>query len=403
MSKSLGNVIDPIDVMHGIKLEALHEKLQQGNLDPREVAQATKFQKTAFPMGIPECGADALRFSLINYSSGGTDINFDINVIYGYRRFCNKIYQATRFVLGNLESGWKPDSESSEISHQSLAKKSLAEKWILHKFSIACQSIEVALTNREFSKACDICYSYFYGDLCDVFIENSKAVIQRDSVKNTLYTALEGGLTMIHPFMPFITEELWQRLPRRQDDSTPSIVIAKYPTSNSSFEDFAAEEAYEFILDVSRGIRSLLSGYAIKDNGIIHVQTFNSSAHTTCTDELPSIRSLCGKAISNITILGPDDPKPTGCVVYAVSSAAAVFLSVKGRVDFDAEITKAQKKLERANETVKKQRTILDDEGYNSKVSEELQEVERKRLRDSEAEMREFEESIKMFERLKVE
>ena len=318
-----------------------------------------------------------------------------------YRRFCNKIYQATRFVLGNLENDWKPDVRTpgkSELPHLSLA-----EKWILHKLTIACREIEAALSNREFQQACGIAYQYFYNNLCDVFIENSKAIIQKDSTKNTLYTALEGSLTMIHPFMPFITEELWQRLPRRPGDSTPSIVLAKYPTYDSSLDDPAAEDAYELVLGISRGIRSLLAGYEIKDDGVVYVQTSNPSAHATCTAEVASIRSLSGKAASSITILGSNDAKPLGCVVFAVSSDAAVFLSVKGKVDFDAEIAKAQKKLERANEVVKKQRAILEDKEYKAKVSEELQEVERKRLKDAEAEAGEFEESIGMFERLKLE
>ena len=323
-------------------------------------------------------------------------------MIYGYRRFCNKIYQATRFVLGNLEDDWKPDARVPNTL-QAQQHLSLAEKWILHKLTIACREIASALNNREFQQACGIAYQYFYAELCDVFIENSKAIIQKNSTKNTLYTALEGGLTMIHPFMPFITEELWQRLPRRPGDSTPSIVVAKYPTYDSILDDPAAEEAYELVLGISRGIRSLLAEYAIKDDGIIYVQTSNSKTHSTCTAEVASIRSLSGKAVSSITMLESTDAKPLGCVVFAVSSDAAVFLSVKGKVDFDAEIAKAQKKLERASETVKKQRTILQDEVYKAKVSEELQEVERKRLRDAEAEVGEFEESIGMFERLKLE
>ena len=208
---------------------------------------------------------------------------------------------------------------------------------------------------------------------------------------------------MIHPFMPFLTEELWQRLPRRPKDSNPTIVKAAYPIYNPSQDDPASEEAYELLLAVSRGVRSLMAEYAIKDNGSAYIQLYHSKSHTTCTSELPSIRSLSGKATSNISILGPHDAKPTGCVVFAVSSSAAVFLLVKGRVDIDAEISKAQKKLERASEGVRKQRGILDDEGFKSKVAEELQEVERRKLRDAEAECREFEESIQQFERLKLE
>lgn len=103
MSKSLGNVIDPVDIMEGITLQKLQDKLHAGNLDPKELVTATRYQQNSFPQGIPECGSDALRFSLIQYTTGGGDIAFDVKVMHGYRRFCNKIYQATKYVLGSFE------------------------------------------------------------------------------------------------------------------------------------------------------------------------------------------------------------------------------------------------------------------------------------------------------------
>jgi len=266
MSKSLGNVIDPLDVIQGIALQDLHNKLLTGNLAPNEVEKATKYQKSAFPDGIPQCGTDALRFSLVSYTTGGGDIAFDIKVIYGYRKFCNKIYQATKYVLGNLDKDFVP-KKTGKVT----GKESLAEKWILHKFTTATKAINKALADREFNHATTIVYQYWYNHLCDVYIENSKAIIQggtpeeKQSAIDTLYTALEGALTMIHPFMPFLTEELWQRLPRREEDKTPSIVLASYPTYDAEMDDPASEEAYELVLAVSRGIRSLMAEYSLKD------------------------------------------------------------------------------------------------------------------------------------------
>lgn len=165
MSKSLGNVIDPVDVMDGIELESLHAKLHAGNLDPKEVKNAEKYQKTAFPKGIPECGADALRFSLVQYTTGGGDINFDIQVIHGYRKFCNKIYQATKYVLGKIGSDFTPRKTAAKTG-----KESLAERWILHKLTIAARDVNEAIEEREFSKATQIVYQYWYRCLCDVYI-----------------------------------------------------------------------------------------------------------------------------------------------------------------------------------------------------------------------------------------
>ena len=274
--------------------------------------------------------------------------------------------------------------------------------------TIAAKEVNQAFTDREFSVATGTMYQYWYASLCDTYIENSKSLLegpaeQKLSAQNTLYTALEAGLTIIHPFMPFLTEELWQRLPRRPGDKCPSIVIAKYPTYNKSLDDPASEEAYDLILSASKGIRSLMATYAIKDSGQITIQLSTPTAYKTCKDELASIRSLSGKGVSEISILSSQDPKPAGTVAYAVSSEAAVFLQVKGRVDIQAEIGKIQKRLERANEGVKKVKAVLKAEGYAEKVRAEVQEAERKKLEDGEAEVKVLQESLEQFEALRIE
>lgn len=405
MSKSLGNVIDPLDVMGGVTLEKLQEKLKQGNLDPKEIATATKFQKSSFPNGIPECGADALRFSLINYTTGGGDINFDIQQMHGYRRFCNKIYQATKFVLGKLDKDFTPKKQPSRTG-----KESLAELWILHKFTTAASEINTALAAREFASSTKIAYEYWYNHLCDVYIENSKSIIQdgtpteQESAKQTLYTALEGGLTMIHPFMPFISEELWQRLPRRPEDSTLSICLAAYPQYHESLHDPEAEKAYELILALSKAIRSLAAQYAILESATIYIQPSNPTATKTCEAQLPSIKSLGGKAMitGTITIIGQADQKPSGCVAQSIGASAAVYLLVKGRIDIDAEIEKTKTRLAKAREAVEKQRKMVEGQNFG-KMAGEAQETERRKLGDKRAEEDLLEASVGQFERLKLE
>jgi valyl-tRNA synthetase len=162
MSKSLGNVIDPLDVTRGIELQALHDKLLVGNLAPAEVKKATAYQKTAFPQGIPECGADALRFALIAYTTGGGDINFEINVIYLYRRFCNKIWNACKYVLGKLEAvdGFVPAKKAGLTGHESLS-----ELWILRKMNNAAKEVSEALEQRDFMKSANLVYAYWYFQL----------------------------------------------------------------------------------------------------------------------------------------------------------------------------------------------------------------------------------------------
>ncbi|TPX15406.1 uncharacterized protein E0L32_004386 [Thyridium curvatum] len=406
MSKSLGNVIDPLDVIAGIKLEDLHEKLLQGNLHPSEVEKAKKYQKTAFPSGIPECGSDALRYCMASYVTGGGDINFDIKVMHAYRRFCNKIWQATKYVLGNLAN--YPDFVPRKTRTLG-GKESLPELWILHKMNAAARDVNRAIAEREFQKSTLAVYVYWYNQLCDVFIENSKAIIQegskeeQESALQTLYTALESALLLIHPFMPFITEELWQRLPRRPEDKTPSIVIASYPVFEEKFDNPKAEAAYELVIGASRGVRSLMSEYSLKDEAQVFVQTFDETAHRTATEQIQAIKSLCGKGIASLEILDSAAARPHGCVAFPVSASAAVYLHVRGRVDIDAEITKAKSKLEKTRAGIAKQKKTMDDPKYQDKVTDATREADGKRLADAESEERHLEGTIKQFEGLKLE
>lgn len=405
MSKSLGNVIDPLDVMEGIELQALHAKLLTGNLAEKEVATATKYQKKAFPKGIPECGADALRFSLVSYTTGGGDIAFDVQVIHAYRRFCNKIYQATKFVLGKLGDDFRPLPTPAKTGHESLA-----ERWILHKFNTAAKEMNQVLEDREFSVAANTVYQYWYSQLCDVFIENSKFLLAaeapaevQESAKQTLYTALEGALTLIHPIMPFVTEHLWQRLPRRPGDKTPSIMVAKYPEYNPEFNDPEAETAYELVLNISKAIRSILAQYEVKTKGDIIVQTYNVTSHKTVSEQLSSIQSLGGKHVGNTTELGPENKTPpSGCVVAAVGSDAAVYLHVSKEVALQQE-EKAKANLEKARETVRRQNALINAAGWKEKVKLEVRQAEERKLRDAESEAARFEEQIREFEKLRLE
>ena len=401
MSKSLGNVIDPVDIMDGISLNGLYDKLQVGNLAPKEVERASKWQKSAFPDGIDECGADALRFSLINYTTGGGDINFDVKVMRSYRNFCNKIYQATKYVLGNLPADFTPDAKGGKTG-----KEGLAERWILHKLNTAVKEVNENLTSREFSRATQASHNYWLYELCDVYIENSKSIIrdgtpeEARSAIDTLYTALEGALTLIHPFMPFLTEELWQRLPRRPGDNTKSIVLAAYPEYDAALDDPESERQYDLILGCSKGIRSLLQEYAIKEDGKAFVQPQDDEAQATASAEAAAIKSLSGKYLTDLTVLKTGEAPPAGCAVYPVTAAVAVFVELKGKVEPDKEIKKSQGKLEKAASAIKEQEKLIG--GLGEKVGSEVRETEERKLRDLLAEQRMYQESLEAFEGMKL-
>ncbi|KAF3928040.1 hypothetical protein AA313_de0201794 [Arthrobotrys entomopaga] len=406
MSKSLGNVIDPVDIVDGISLDGLHQKLRQGYLAETEIKNAEKYQKKAFPQGFPEIGADALRFSLINYTqTSGNDITFDIKIMHGYRKFCNKIYQATKYVLGKLGDDFVP-KESGALT----GKESLPERWILTKMNNAAKEVNQALEDREFAKSSQVCYRYLYDELCDIYIENSKSIIsdgtpeEARSAMETLYTALETGLRLLSPYMPFLTEELWQRLPRRPIKNPSSITIAEYPEYDSSLHDPTSEVAYELVLGCSKGIRSLIADYAVKDNGVAYIVPLSQESHETVSAQLSAISSLSGKTPVKINILKTGDSNPSDCAVFPVSADANVYLEVKDHIkDAAKEAAKFKLKFQEATreqaeiDTVKTELSKIQDKD----VTDAMQSID-KRKRDVEARLQALQETVTIFENMKI-
>ena len=406
MSKSLGNVIDPLDVINGIDLESLHAKLRVGNLQEDEIARATKYQKTAFPDGIPECGADALRFTLASYTTGGGDINFDIKVMHAYRRFCNKVWQASKYVLSRLPQDFTP------IPSSDMSNLSVPERWILHRMNCAVRDINEALTAREFSRSTQIAYQFFYDELCDVFIENSKALLSnatsdaQSSVQQTLFHVLDVALRLLHPFMPFITEELWQRLPRRHGDATPSIMLAAFPEYDSALDFEADAKDYELGLQCAQGIRSLAAEYGVLTGGRALIRASTESSHAKACAQSQAIKALCGKGIAELEVLDPhvdEDSILRGCAVFVVSSDIMVLLEIGSRLaDIDVEIAKVRAKMKKSSDVAAKQRELMAREGFEEKVSDVVKDAERKKLEDAVAAVENYERTIVQFEKLKI-
>lgn len=396
MSKSLGNVIDPLDVISGIPLQGLHDKLLQGNLDPRELKKAEEGQKLLYPNGIPECGTDALRFALCAYTTGGRDINLDILRVEGYRKFCNKIYQATKFVLSRLGPDFVPLASVGTDG-------ALVEKWILHKLNDTAKSVNQHLDGREFSEATNAIYNFWY-DLCDVYIENSKLLINGDAqlaqlAQQTLYTCIDGALKLIHPFMPFITEEMWQRLPRRAGEALVSLIVkAKFPEFDARLDDPASLAAYELVLDITKGARSLLSQYNILKNGSVYVESSNPQTLQIASDQHDSIVSLI-KGVDKISIVSKGDV-PSGCALQSINPECTVHVMVKGQVDLDSEIAKVEKKLGAAKEFQSKLEDLIAK--FTEKTKESAKETAYKRKESYKAEIEGYEQTIAILEKLKL-
>lgn len=397
MSKSLGNVIDPLDVISGISLNGLHDKLKVGNLEPSEVKKATDGQAISFPQGIPECGTDALRFAMCAYTSGGRDINLDIYRVEGYRKFCNKIYQATKFALMRLGPDYKPPMKPHE-------GRSLVEKWIKHKFSMAGKLTVEHLDKRQFMDATSVVYNYWLYELCDVYIENSKSLIsegneeERKSAQDTLYTCLDGALRLIHPFMPFITEELWQRLPKPTGVAVPeTITLAAFP--NEQAFDFGSEAAYTAVLEVAKSLRSLFADYGIAKNGE-GIVSATGAEFNMLKEQRNSILSIVKQA-SKLTI-SENQSTPAGCVVGTVTPTISAYVVVKGHVDLDAEVKKAQQKIQKTEQQKANVVKQMQVPGYSEKVKQSVQELNLKKIEGYDAEIKGYEAVIQEFKRLQL-
>lgn len=400
MSKSLGNVIDPIDVIEGISLQALHDKLHVGNLDPREIIKAEQGQKMDFPNGIPECGTDALRFCLGAYSAFGKDINLDIMRVDGYRKFCNKLWNATRFALLKFEDGFLPNKTPAKSG-----RESLAERWILNKLNVAAVEINDQLGQRNFMKATDAIYKFWLYELCDVYIEIIKPVTDgndqaaRRSAQDTLYTCLEAALRMLHPFMPFLTEELYQRLPRRDSDKIPTIVKSPFPVNTPEYIDTQADADFELVFAVVRSGRSLMADYNLTKGAQIYIQGSPETAKLLLSEEAGIVTLT--KGCKSCKVIGESEQIPDGCASVTVQEGCVVYLLVKGMVDVDAEVQKIEKKLVKVQKAYEDLLKKTQDATYLTKVKPEIRELNDAKLKDYDHEIITLTNGMNTFLKLK--
>ncbi|KAJ2777764.1 valine--tRNA ligase [Coemansia javaensis] len=394
MSKSLGNVIDPIDVIEGATLQSLHDKLAEGNLDPKEIAKATKGQAMDFPNGIPDCGTDALRFALCAYTSSGRSVNLDIQRVHGYRKFCNKVWNATRFALLKLGPDFVPRADAAPSG-----RESLAERWILHRLGCAARDTSAALAGMDFMPATTAVHGFWLYELCDVFIEYIKPITTpdadpatRESALQTLYTCFDQGLRLLHPFMPFVTEELWQRLPRRASESAPSICVAAFPEPRADYEDARAEADFELVKGIAAAGRSLAASYKVISKSTLYIANATDEGHAFAAAQADGIATMIA-GCESITALRPGEAVPAGCAALPVNDQIAVHLLVRGRVDFGQEIGKVEKKIAKLAKLKEGVEKIAGSPGYE-KVPPAVREANAAKVAGYSAEMEVLRSSI---------
>lgn len=307
MSKSLGNVIDPVDVIEGCTLETLQSQLDGGNLDPAEVAKAKAGQKQDFPQGIPECGIDALRFALCNYVAQGRDINLNINKVEGYRRFCNKLWNAMKFALMKLGPDFRGSSADIDLSTARKEDFLPVDLWMLAKIARASEAANKNFACFNLMNVTAAIHHLWLYELCDVYIEAVKPVLAtQESSRKVLYFALEQGLKLLHPMMPFITEELFHRLPRANPGEIASICIAEYPDLDpAALPAFIldAEGEFDQLYELIKSLRSSVMDRKLppKTTKLLLIPGNNSSLQSTLKLNESALQALV-KSVGSIEV-----------------------------------------------------------------------------------------------------
>ena len=379
MSKSEGNVIDPVDLIDGIDLEKLLVKRTTGLRKPETAPKVEEATKKLFPEGIPSMGADALRFTMASYASLGRSVNFDFKRAEGYRNFCNKLWNATNFVLMNTE-----DKDCGQDEMQPLAF-TFADQWIIGKLQQAEAAVAEAFETYRFDLAAQTLYEFVWNEYCDWYIELAKVQIQtgcpttQRTTRRTLVRVLETILRLLHPIMPFITEELWQVVaPLANAKTTDSIMLAAYPQADKEQIVQTAFDKMAALKDLVEEVRKLRGEMGIAPNVKAPLFVEGSAELEGLLKYLPSLTRLTeAKLVDNL-------PEAEDAPV-AVCNGARLMLKVE--IDKAAETARLSKEAEKLQKALDKLNAKLSKPGYTEKAPAHLVEKDKADLAELEDKM----------------
>ena len=385
MSKSKGNVLDPIDLIDGIDLESLLQKRTAGMMVPHLREKIEKQTRKEFPDGISPYGTDALRYTYYSLASTGRDINFDVGRIEGFRNFCNKIWNAARYVLMNTEG--QDCGQDGSTDYQ----LSLADRWIISRLQQAEKTVAEAVASYRFDLASQAIYEFIWNEYCDWYLELSKPVLWDDNAdpalkkgtRRTLIRVLETTLRLAHPLMPFITEEIWQQIKTLAGAEGDTIMLQPYPQADDSRIDDAATADIEWLKKVIIGIRNIRGEMNIAPGKPLPIYFSNGSAEDQ--RRLDGNRQFLAKLanLANIHWLNPGDEAPMSAT--ALVGDMEILVPMAGLIDKDAELARLTKEVDKLQKELQRVQGKLSNEKFVGKAPAEVVAKEREKLADMEA------------------
>jgi valyl-tRNA synthetase len=344
MSKSKGNILDPIDLIDGISLNELVLKRTADMMQPQIAKQIEKHTRDSFPAGIPGYGTDALRYTFYSLASTGRDIKFDIGRMEGFRNFCNKIWNAARYVMMNVEDKpVAPDLDPAQLS--------IADRWIMSQFEHTASTVEQAMADFRFDLVSQTLHEFIWNEYCDWYVELSKPILWDEdanpeaaqTTRRVLLTVLEKSLRLLHPFMPFITEEIWQKVAPLLDEKGDSIMLAAYPRFDADLVDTEAEEHIHWLRGIIIAIRNIRGEMDISPAKAIPVLLRRGSADDQARLEAyrPYLQKLA--KLESIDWLEADQDAPASAT--GLHAGLEILVPLAGLIDVTAERTRLDKEI----------------------------------------------------------
>ncbi|WP_133863127.1 MULTISPECIES: valine--tRNA ligase [Pseudomonas] len=383
MSKSKGNVLDPLDIVDGIDLDTLLEKRTSGLMQPKLAEKIAKQTRAEFPDGIASYGTDALRFTFCSLATTGRDVKFDMGRVEGYRNFCNKLWNAANFVMENVEG------QDTGVNDEPVELSSV-DRWIISQLQRTEAEVTRQLDAFRFDLATQALYEFVWDEYCAWYLELVKPVLwdenasieRQRGTRRTLARVLEVVLRLAHPFMPFITEEIWQRLKAPAGVQGETLMLQPWPVANEARIDAAAEGDIEWVKALMLGVRQIRGEMKISMAKRIDIIVANASAEDQrrLADFEPLLNKLAKLESVRVLAAGEEAPMSATTLVGEME----VLVPMAGLIDKDAELTRLDKEIGRLEGEVKRVGGKLANEGFVAKAPAEVLEKERAKLAEAE-------------------